>query len=55
LLDSSDVSYIDGRNEIGFYSIEVYTFIDGSKIGFMGGNDADYLENILNELGHYKH
>ena len=54
LLDSSDVSYIDGRNEIGFYSIEVYTFIDGSKIGFMGGNDADYLENILNELGHYK-
>lgn len=54
LLSSSDVSYIDGRNEIGFYSIEVYTFTDGSKIGFLGGHDADYLDNILNELGHYK-
>ncbi len=46
MLENANKSYQCGDD----YTIEIYTFIDGSSIGYLGEFDADLLESILNEI-----
>lgn len=50
MLNEASFGQMQGTNEFGSYVISIYTFSDGTSIGFMGDFDADLLELILAEL-----
>jgi hypothetical protein len=50
MLNEASFSQQNGINEFGRYQIAIYTFSDGSSIGFLGDYEADLLESVLNEI-----